>query len=270
MGIRPDNFLCGFFWESSRGKTIRGNRTENPEREICLWEGLWEDLWKPQKKTQKTSESLWKTLKTSEKPLKPCLSETLSEAGLPLRGSRSCCPYSFCPLNSLRLFFCPWSGSCFQNMLREDPFWPPPCPSFLWSFFGAGKRGHYEKVFSPEESLESLKSLDSLESLEIGRILLSFPQSGGSLEYLKSLNSLESLENELFWKDPFSKRPLFPNPIFDRVNTWCIVFFCPEAPSLVAHNQGAWVGFIKCLAARNLILKFPLFQWDFQRENLWI
>ena len=61
-------------------------------------------------------------------------------------------------------------------------------------------------VFSLEESL---KSLDSLEILENGRNVLCFPQSGGSLEYLESLNSLE---NGLFWKDPFSKRPLFPNP----------------------------------------------------------
>ena len=71
-------------------------------------------------------------------------------------------------------------------------------------------------VFSPEKSLESLKSLkslNSLESLEDGRNLLCFPQSGGSLESLESLNSLESLENGLFWKDPFSKRPLFPIPI---------------------------------------------------------
>ena len=50
-------------------------------------------------------------------------------------------------------------------------------------------------VFSLEGSLESLKSLNALESLEDGRILLCFPQSGGSLE---SLNSLESLENGLF------------------------------------------------------------------------
>ena len=61
-------------------------------------------------------------------------------------------------------------------------------------------------VFALEESLESLNSLDSLET---GRILLCFPHSGGSLE---SLNSLESLENGLFFKDPFSRRPLFPNP----------------------------------------------------------
>ena len=53
-------------------------------------------------------------------------------------------------------------------------------------------------VFSLAESLESLKFLDSLESLENGRILLCFPQSGGSLETLESLNSLESLEHGLF------------------------------------------------------------------------
>ena len=54
-------------------------------------------------------------------------------------------------------------------------------------------------VFSLEESLESLKSLKkSLESLENGRILLCFPESGGSLETLESLNSLESLENGPF------------------------------------------------------------------------
>ena len=64
-------------------------------------------------------------------------------------------------------------------------------------------------VFSLAESLESLTSLDSLEN---GRILLCFPQSRSSLETLESLNSLESLEKGLFWKDPFSKRPLFPNP----------------------------------------------------------
>ena len=29
----------------------------------------------------------------------------------------------------------------------------------------------------------------------------------------ESLDSLNSLENRHFWKDPFSKRPLFPNPI---------------------------------------------------------
>ena len=43
-------------------------------------------------------------------------------------------------------------------------------------------------VFLLEESLESLKSLKSLESLENGRILLCFPQSGGSLRSLESLN----------------------------------------------------------------------------------
>ena len=73
----------------------------------------------------------------------------------------------------------------------------------------ARKKGVITKgVFSLEESLEPLPSLHSLED---GRILLCFPVSGASLESLESLeslNSLESLENGLFWKDPFSKRPL--------------------------------------------------------------
>ena len=50
-------------------------------------------------------------------------------------------------------------------------------------------------VFSPKESLESLISLESLENC---RILLNFPESGGSLKSQESLNSLESLENGLF------------------------------------------------------------------------
>ena len=66
---------------------------------------------------------------------------------------------------------------------------------------GAEKGVITKGVFSLEKSLESLKSLkslSSLESLENGRILLCFPQSGGSLESLESLKSLESLENGLF------------------------------------------------------------------------
>ena len=64
------------------------------------------------------------------------------------------------------------------------------------------KRGHYERgLFSggiSRISKESLDSLESPESLDNGRILLCFPESGGSLETLESLNSLESLENGLF------------------------------------------------------------------------
>ena len=83
-----------------------------------------------------------------------------------------------------------------ENRLRE----PRPTTSCIFSraLFGTGKRGHYERGLSLEESLESLKSLDSLESLENGRSLLYFAQSGGSLKSLESLNSLESLENGLF------------------------------------------------------------------------
>ena len=77
------------------------------------------------------------------------------------------------------------------------------------------KRGHYERgLFAGEISGISKISKFSRKSLENGRNLLSFPESGGSLETLESLNSPESLENGLFWKDSFSKRPLFPNPKF--------------------------------------------------------
>ena len=56
------------------------------------------------------------------------------------------------------------------------------------AFVRTGKRGHTKGVFSLEESLESLNSLESLEN---GRILLCFPQSGGSLESLESLEPLD-------------------------------------------------------------------------------
>ena len=67
-------------------------------------------------------------------------------------------------------------------------------------------------VFSLEESLEPLKSLNSLESLENGRVLLSFPQSGGSLKSLESLSSLESLENATSLKRPLFQRTPFSEP----------------------------------------------------------
>ena len=66
---------------------------------------------------------------------------------------------------------------------------------------GLGKGVSMKGVFSLEESLKSLQN---------GRILVYFRQSGGSLE---SLNARESLEPGLFWKDPFSKWPLFLTPI---------------------------------------------------------
>ena len=125
---------------------------------------------------------------------------------------------------SWRLFDC-WLGTCDQigapyNLSERMMIWKDDESNSLrffailiWFCSGPEKGVITKGVFSLEESLESLKFLDSLESLENGRILLYFPQSGGSLKSLESLNSLESLENGLFWKDPFSKRPLFPNPI---------------------------------------------------------
>ena len=38
------------------------------------------------------------------------------------------------------------------------------------------------------------------------------------------------------------------------------------SPSLAADNQGAWGGFINCLAARNIVSNFPLFLQDFHRD----
>ena len=96
-------------------------------------------------------------------------------------------------------------------VMRPKKMWGNPETLHLNS--GPEKGVITKGVFSLEEPLESLESLNSLESLENGRSLLCFPQSGGSLESLETLNSLESLENGLFWKDPFSKRPLFPKPI---------------------------------------------------------
>ena len=46
---------------------------------------------------------------------------------------------------------------------------------------------------------------------------------------------------------------------FDNVNIWCIVFFLFRSPSPAAHNHGAWVGLINCLAARDLVLNSPSF-----------
>ena len=125
-----------------------------------------------------------------------------------------------------RLYICLSLGGLEDFRLSAaTASWFPWTPGLTWCtactpllrVFGSAKSGPEKRVitkgvFSLEKSLETLKSLNSLQSLENGRNLLSLPQSGGSLETLESLNSLESPENGLFWKDPFSKRPLFPNP----------------------------------------------------------
>ena len=79
-------------------------------------------------------------------------------------------------------------------------------------------------VFSLEESLESLKSLVSLESLENGRILLYFPQSGGSLNFLgfpKFSREWPFLKRPLFQKTPFSE----PDPRAYLSMTHCVQCF---------------------------------------------
>ena len=72
---------------------------------------------------------------------------------------------------------------------------------------GLPKRGHYERQFFTEGI--SRISRNSRESLENGRILLYFPESGGSPNSPESLDSIESRENELFCKTPSPKDPFF-------------------------------------------------------------
>ena len=47
---------------------------------------------------------------------------------------------------------------------------------------------------------------------------------------------------------------------------YCI-FSCSEGPHLRPDSQGAWVGLVNCLAARNLVLNFALFSVGFSTEN---
>ena len=105
-------------------------------------------------------------------------------------------------------------------MKRKKPFlahlsrfyaklWPTILADF--SNFETEQRGHYERVFSLEESLESLNKISEFSRMVKVQSSFCFPQSGGSLE---SLNSLEFPENGLFLseKTPFPKDPFFPNP----------------------------------------------------------
>ena len=98
------------FGESSRGNTIRSNRTESLWEEICLWEGLWEDLWKPLKnllKPLKTSENLSKPLKTSKNLSKISEnppSQRPSQRQISSQRLSVLLPLFCCPLNSLRPF----------------------------------------------------------------------------------------------------------------------------------------------------------------------
>ena len=83
------------------------------EREICLWKGLCSE--KSLKISENTSRNLWK----------PSLSETLSEADFPLRGSRSCCPY-YLPLKlspiSVEALLKYWET--FETFLQRNPSGP--------------------------------------------------------------------------------------------------------------------------------------------------
>ena len=92
-----------------KGEHDRGNRTES------LWEGnlplrrslrgrVFRDFSEVFRGFQRFSEvfrDFWEVFRDFER-FSEVLSETLSEADFPLRGSQSGCPYSCCPLNSLQ------------------------------------------------------------------------------------------------------------------------------------------------------------------------
>ena len=99
-------FLTPLFGEGLRCNTIRGNRTES------LWKGSlvsesegFQSFSRGFKRVSEIFERFSEIFERSSE----VLSETLSEADFPLRGSQSCCPYSCCPLNFLQsvTFFSP-------------------------------------------------------------------------------------------------------------------------------------------------------------------
>ena len=107
------------------------------------------------------------------------------------------------------------SASPWTQETRGGCGWPKFVSEKLWGkLFGTGKRRHYERGFFNGGISRISKISKFSKSLENGRILLYFPQSGGSLEYLESQNSLESRDTRkwTFLKWPLSKRPLFSEP----------------------------------------------------------
>ena len=88
-----------------KGQVNRGNRTESLcERNLPLRGSLRGRVFRG---FQRVSEVFRDFQRFSEifQRLSEVLSETLSEADFPLRGSQSCCPLNFCPLNFLPLNF---------------------------------------------------------------------------------------------------------------------------------------------------------------------
>ena len=60
----------------------------------------------------------------------------------------------------------------------------------------------------------------------------------------------------------------FPRVLSQFKYLMCCLFFLSRSPSLAADNQGAWVGFMNCLAARNLVLNCPFFCRIFSKKTL--
>ena len=107
--------------------------------------------------------------------------------------------FNFCLREGVGVF---WPPLIQGLKTRESELsWAPSRALSLvlsWALFGTGKRGHYERDLFAGGISRVSEPLNSLEALGNGRILLYFPQSGGSLKSLEDLNSLESLENGLF------------------------------------------------------------------------
>ena len=87
--------------------------------------------------------------------------------------------------------------------------------------FGTERMGHFERgLFTREISRNSKISKFSRISIKWSDLPL-HSRVWALCRISRISKSLESLEDGLCWKDPFSKRPLFPNPIL-REFFWCL------------------------------------------------
>ena len=104
--------------------------------------------------------------------LSSSLNAGLAKEGCLARGEAFGCPPAVCPAERPRPF------THYRNYILYE------INGHMLLESGPEKRGHYERgLFTGGISKKKrLKSLNSLESLEDGRLLLYFPQSGGSLK----------------------------------------------------------------------------------------
>ena len=120
-GVRQSSPFGTVFWEGNatkqkswrkfKGQHDRGNRTES------LWEGNlplrgslrgslrgrgFSEIFHRFSEVLRDFKEIFERFSEIFERFSEVLSETLSEADFPLRGSQSCCPYSCCPLNFLQ------------------------------------------------------------------------------------------------------------------------------------------------------------------------